>query len=507
MAASLLTELTPGMPVLFGGDRMTCVPAELAARFRPGDRVLVVQETGDLLHVPAEQQAIAAEAVGRAHAAFQAMGSVADAQVIRFYEEFARQLEAEETWARIANANARDLEDARARGRSTTRLAASDDMRRDMIAGLRAWRDTPSWRGRVVEAVEHSGWRVEQVIAPLGVVGFVFEARPNVFADATGVLRGGNTTVFRIGRDALRTARAIVEHALDPSLAAAGLPPGAASLVASGEHAAGWAMFSDRRLALAVARGSGKATAQLGSVARQAGIPISLHGTGGAWLIADAAADPETFAAAVYHSLDRKVCNTLNVCCVARARAGEMVPRFLDALRRAGEQRAGVRAGGWNCRLHVAAGDESCVPAEWFATRARVRRAEGEVEEPLAETLPLEELGREWEWEETPEVALKIVADAAEAVALFNRFSPQFIASLVSEDAEAHRRFYEAINAPFVGNGFTRWVDGQYALNRPELGLSNWERGRLFARGGILSGDGVYTLRTRAWQTDAALRR
>ena len=50
--------------------------------------------------------------------------------------------------------------------------------------------------------------------APLGVVGFVFEGRPNVFADATGVLRGGNTVVFRIGSDALGTARAIVRHAV-----------------------------------------------------------------------------------------------------------------------------------------------------------------------------------------------------------------------------------------------------------------------------------------------------
>ncbi|NDK13061.1 MAG: glutamate-5-semialdehyde dehydrogenase, partial [Armatimonadetes bacterium] len=63
-------------------------------------------------------------------------------------------------------------------------------------------------------------------------------------------------------------------------------------------------------------------------------------------------------------------------------------------------------------------------------------------------------------------------------------------------------RFLASINAPFVGNGFTRWVDGQYALGRPELGLSNWENGRLFARGGILSGDGVYTVRTVVRQTD-----
>src|SRR5207249_4452360 len=101
------------------------------------------------------------------------------------------------------------------------------------------------------------GWRVEQVVDRLGVVGFVFESRPNVFADATGVLRGGNTVVFRVGSDALRTAKAIVAFALEPAVQAAGLPDGSAVLVASAERAAGWALFSDRRLALAVAQGSG----------------------------------------------------------------------------------------------------------------------------------------------------------------------------------------------------------------------------------------------------------
>jgi glutamate-5-semialdehyde dehydrogenase len=53
----------------------------------------------------------------------------------------------------------------------------------------------------------------------------------------------------------------------------------------------------------------------------------------------------------------------------------------------------------------------------------------------------------------------------------------------------------------------TRWVDGQYALNRPELGLSNWQFGRLFGRGGVLSGDSVFTVRTRAYQSDPDLGR
>jgi glutamate-5-semialdehyde dehydrogenase len=68
----------------------------------------------------------------------------------------------------------------------------------------------------------------------------------------------------------------------------------------------------------------------------------------------------------------------------------------------------------------------------------------------------------------------------------------------LSEDPAEHERFYAAINAAFVGDGQTRWVDGQKALNRPELGLSSWQWGRLFGRGGILSGDSVYSIRTRA---------
>ncbi len=501
MSAGALHKLQPGMAIPFGGDRVTVVSDALAQAFQPGDRLIVVDRTGELLRVPAQTHAIAAEAVARARDAFRAMAAVTDEQITCFFDAFAARLDDARVWAAIALANARDVESARARGRSTTRLVAGEAMRRDMIAGLRVWRDAPSARGRVLETTPHQGWRVDQRLAPLGVVGFVFEGRPNVFADAAGVLRGGNTAVFRIGSDALGAARAIVAEALDPAIAEAGLPEGAAVLLDSAERAAGWALFSDSRLALAVARGSGHAVAQLGAVARQNGVPASLHGTGGAWIVADTAADPDRFASVVFHSLDRKVCNTLNVCCIVRSRADVLAPRFLDALKRAGERR------GHNCKLHIVDGDEACLPADWRGARVRVRRAEGDAEEPLVETLALEQLGREWEWEETPEVTLKLVEDAEEAADLFNRYSPRLAASLVSEDRAAQDRFYEAVDSPFVGDGFTRWVDGQYALNRPELGLSNWENGRMLARGGVLAGDGVYTIRTRMTQLDPELDR
>jgi glutamate-5-semialdehyde dehydrogenase len=495
-----LTALAPGQAIVFGGDRVTYVTPELAAAFRPGDRLIVVQETGDLLHVSAAEQAVAGQAVGEAQAAFARMSEVSDDAVSGFFEGFAARLADDAVWSRIEAANAADVAAARTKGRSTTRLAVTSAMRADMIAGLEAWAAAPSARGRVLERIDHAGWTVEQATAPLGVVGFVFEGRPNVFADAAGVIRGGNTVVFRIGSDALGTAKTVMAHALRPALAEAGLPEGAAVLVASPAHAAGWAMFADPRLALAVARGSGPAVAQLGAIARAAGTPVSLHGTGGAWLIAVESADADRFFAAVFHSLDRKVCNTLNVCCIVRARADELVPAFLEALEAAGRRRRGFK-------LHVAEADYSALPEHWRSARAVVVRADGAREEPLAEPITDAELGTEWEWEETPEVSLKIVDDLDEAIGLFNRFSPRFAASLIAEDPVAQARFHAAIDAPFTGDGFTRWVDGQYALDRPELGLSNWQAGRLFARGAILAGDGVFTVRTRARQADPDLDR
>ena len=497
-----LESLTAGMPIPFGGNRVATVSEALASAFKSGDRLVVVQETGALLHIPATVQAIAQDAVSRAHDAFKEMGKVSDEQITHFFELFATGLAKDSVWGKIAEANAADVDKARAAGRSTTRLTADAKMRDGMIDGLRGWASTPVGRGKVLEAVAHEGWTVDQIAAPLGVVAFVFEGRPNVFADATGVLRSGNTVVFRIGSDALGTAKAIVEHALEPALAASGLPRGAASLVESPERSAGWAMFSDHRLGLAVARGSGAAVAQLGAVARQAGVPVSLHGTGGAWLVADSTADAARFAAVVEASLDRKVCNTLNVCCIDHQRASELVPVFLEALERAGRKR------GHGCKLHVV-GENTvhALPEGWLNTKATVRRAEGDVEEDRAELLGQDQLGREWEWEETPEVTLAVVGSLDHAINWFNEYSPQFTASLISENPHAHDRFYALVNAPFVGDGFTRWVDGQYALNRPELGLSNWEHGRLFARSGVLSGDGVFTVRSRMRQAKTDIRR
>ena len=466
-----LTQLTEGQPIVYDGDRVTIVSADLARAFTAGDRLVIVQSSGDLLHIPQAEHERASLAVGDAVAAFAALSGCGDSQITEFFEQFAGSIDDDAVFDAVHDANIADVEAALAKGRSTTRLKLTPAMRADMAAGLRSWAASSTRRQQRVSSTDHRDWSVSSWRAPLGVVGFVFEGRPNVFADATGVLRTGNTAVFRIGSDALGTARAIMERCVVPALAATGLPSGAVQLIDSPAHAAGWALFADRRLSLAVARGSGTAVAQLGAVARQHGVPASLHGTGGAWIVASERADAGVLAAAVEHSLDRKVCNTMNVCCIPRSRSAELRDVVSEAALRAAAKR-GVQA-----VMHVAGHDE----------RGR--------------------LGDEWEWEDVPEYWLVEVDSTAEAVALFNQHSPRFAASLISEDPGEHDWFFAAIDAPFVGNGFTRWVDGKFALDQPELGLSNWQAGRLFARGGVLSGDSVYTVRLRAEVRDHSVHR
>jgi len=239
----------------------------------------------------------------------------------------------------------------------------------------------------------------------------------------------------------------------------------------------------------------------LGAVARQSGTPVSLHGTGGAWLVAGDAADVDRFAVSVVNSLDRKVCNSLNVCCIPRSRL-DLVGVFLAAI-----DRAAAASGSEAARLHVEWGSVGAIAAERFESTVQVRRADGDHVEPQATLLDRADLGREWEWEQTPEVTLVVTDSVDQAVALHNEHSPRFVASLISDDADEQERFYAAIDAPFVGDGFTRWVDGQYALDTPELGLSNWQFGRLLARGGVLSGDSVFTVRHRACISDPGLHR
>ena len=478
-----LTHLEAGQVIVFGGNRTTTVPEELAASFVAGDRLVVVDATGDLLHVPGAAWDGAVAAIDAASGAFGELRRCSDSQITDFFGALADRLADDALMEGVREANAADVERARTAGRHTARLVLTSAMRADMVEGLRMWAAADGDRSGDVRRYDHDGWSLTARRAPLGVVGFVFEGRPNVFADAAGVVRSGNTAVLRIGSDALGTARAIVRDAVAPALESVGLPSGTVTLLDDPTRASGWALFADGRLALAVARGSGAAVTQLGAVGRQSGVAVSLHGTGGAWMVAGESADPDRFRAAVVNSLDRKVCNTLNVCAIP-AHRDDLVAAFLAALDEAGE-RSGAEP-----VLHVEERAAALLPDDRVAV-------------PLNRMA----LGTEWEWDAAPEVSLVAVDDVAGAVELCNTLSPRFVASLISDDAAEQQQFYDTVDAPFVGDGFTRWVDGQYALGTPELGLSNWQFGRLLARGAVLSGDSVHTVRYRATIRDEHLAR
>ena len=462
------------------------VGTEIADRYREGDLIIGISG-GHLVHVPQADLLVAKDAVSRSVEAFELLKSVSSEQISQFFHAFAQKLEDDAIFAKIKACNEDDIASALQRSRSTTRLMLTDAMRGDMISALHTWGDTPHVDGATLDSVDHQGWSVTAAKSSLGVVAFVFEGRPNVFADATGVLRSGNTCVFRIGSDALGTAQAIMNLAVSPALESCGLPIGAVSLVESRSHASGWALFSDKRVSLAIARGSGEAVSQLGAIARQFGIAVSLHGTGGAWMIAGEHADAQWLSKVVVNSLDRKVCNTLNVCCIVRSRASELVPLFVDAMKRKALLRDAIAV------IHADSASQKFMAEQ--------------VKSIEVHNLSVDELGTEWEWENAPECSLVIVNDVDEAIALFNQYAPSFIISIISDNEAELEKVWRETNAPFVSNGMTRWVDGQFALNKPELGLSNWQNGRTFGRGGILSGDSVFSVRYRALQHDADLHR
>lgn len=486
----MLDQLKAGTTVLSAAGKIFEVSESLAKEFKAGDSI-IANDTSGLLLIPAQERLLATAAVERAVVAFEQMEAATDAQLVAFFHHCADRLADDEIWQKIEAVNQIDLKNAKARGRSTTRLAVSQQMRSNMIEGLQGWASMASRRDAVLETIAHDGFRVELVGAALGVVAFIFEGRPNVLADACGVLRSGNTAVFRIGSDALATANEIMASTVRPALRQAGLPEDAMTLIDSAAHSAGWALFLDARLSLAVARGSGPAVDLLGSLAQSSGVPVSLHGTGGAWMVASANADTTAFQKAVQDSLDRKVCNTLNTCCIESAQASTLIPAFLAGLK------AAANARGTEFKLHVATANRDQVPSELFSKQVNIIRAEGAQLEVQAEPISAARYGEEWEWEDSPEVTLIVVDSIAAAAELFNTHSPRLVASLISKVDAEHAAFWTQIHSPFVGDSLTRWVDGQYALAKPELGLSNWANGRLFGRGAILTGDSVYTVRTR----------
>lgn len=477
--------LKSGDRIIING-RPVVVDDEVIKKFVDGDALFGLSD-GQILHVDKGELALVDNSVSAARTAFRELGNCTADQISLFYSKFAEKLLDSKIRQSLLNANAMDVQSAKERNRQTTRLLLTEKVLDAMVDALQMWQMTPQTTGMVLELVEHDGWRVQSEVAPLGVVAFVFEGRPNVFADATGVLRSGNTCVFRIGSDALGTARSMMELAVRPALEEASLPLDSVILLDAASHSSAWALCANRKIALAVARGSGTAVSQLGEIAQQSGTAVSLHGTGGAWMLLGKHPDADRLSQVIERSLDRKVCNTLNVIGIPQSLATEVIPVIAKAISSAGERRGQVSI------VHAC---PQSLPL--------LKMCDGSLElAPLQDG----ELSVEWEWDDIPECSVFVFDDLKHAVEMFNEYAPNFIVSLVSDNKEEFEFVWRNIEAPFVGNGFTRWVDGQFALNKPELGLSNWQNGRVLGRGSILSGDSVYSVRYRADQQDINLSR
>ncbi|HVE19695.1 MAG TPA: glutamate-5-semialdehyde dehydrogenase, partial [Ilumatobacteraceae bacterium] len=170
---SALSQLTEGQQLVYGGNRVTVVPADLAQSFRAGDRLVIVQETGDLLHIPNGEHALVSTSVANAVDGFAALAECSDDQITQFFERFAESVDDDGVFAEVLEANRSDIDAALSKGRSTTRLQLSQPMRADMAAGLRSWAASSIRRHQHLSTIEHEDWSVAAWRAPLGVVGFV----------------------------------------------------------------------------------------------------------------------------------------------------------------------------------------------------------------------------------------------------------------------------------------------------------------------------------------------
>ncbi|MGC4084735.1 MAG: glutamate-5-semialdehyde dehydrogenase [Vicinamibacterales bacterium] len=239
----------------------------------------------------------------------------------------------------VLAANALDVTAARASGTEEwmiDRLALTASRVDGMVAGLRSLAALPDPVGDVVRGwTNPNGVRVRQVRVPLGVIGIIYEARPNVTADAAGIcLKAGNTALLRGSSSALNSNRAVVE-ALRTGLATSGLPEDAVQLV-EGDRSVTAEMMAARGLVdVLIPRGG---AGLINAVVDGSKVPVIETGTGNCHLFVDASADQDMAIEIMLNAKTQRpsVCNALETLLVHADIAPSFLPRALAALGGAG---------------------------------------------------------------------------------------------------------------------------------------------------------------------------
>jgi glutamate-5-semialdehyde dehydrogenase len=236
--------------------------------------------------------------------------------------------------AGVLAANDEDMRAARAAGLGEgllDRLRLSAERLDAIAAQLRSLAAVPFEPGRRVIRDLPGGLVLAERRRPVGVIGANFEARPNVVVDiASQFVKSRNAGVLRTGSAAIRSAIALADTVIAPSLAAAGLPAAMIQLVrAPGQESAYSLVRQPGLIPLVILRGSGDSTRALALEAARHGVRTMAHADGGAVLYLDAAADAALADRLIEQSLDRLgVCNRLNLLLVHSSRWDELLPRI-----------------------------------------------------------------------------------------------------------------------------------------------------------------------------------
>lgn len=349
--------------------------------------------------------------------------------------------------ARSAEILAANAEDVAAATGPTDRLMLNEERLEGIATALEEVAALPDPVGKVTECwTRPNGLEIARVRTPIGVIGMIYESRPNVTADAAAIcIRSGNAIILRSGSEALKSALAI--HAgLAAGLEEAGLPAAAVQVVRTADRDAVGLMLKglSGAIELIIPRG-GKALVE--RVTNEARVPVLGHLEGVCHTYVHASADPEMAASVVRNAKMRRVsiCGATETLLIDREAAPRLLPRIAQALD--------------GCELR---GDE--------AARAIVPMNEATEED--------------WHTEyERPILAVKTVDGVADAVAHIARYGTAHTEAIIAEDKAAAREFLDEVDSAIVmWNASTQFADGGEFGFGAEIGIAT---GKLHARGPV----------------------